>query len=75
MITYVGFQGPVTLNAVGTEYWSPTDSKFNGITCQDKGTHLLFTMQIRGKTKRVKVPLTYVSQVSEEDDEKKGKEE
>lgn len=66
MITFVSFQRPVTFVSVGTEYWSATDTKFKDVTCEDKGNHLLFTTTVQQRVRRVRVPLTNISQVTEE---------
>lgn len=80
MITSVTFHVPVVFVSVGTEHWSLVDSQLNGkscsgVTCTDKSTHMLFTVEVRGKRRRIRVPLTNIAQVTEEDEPKGGKEE
>lgn len=66
-VTFVGFHRPVVFTSTGTDYWSATDRKFSDVTCTDKGTHMLFMTTVQGKRRRIKVPLTNITQVSEED--------
>lgn len=66
MITFVSFQRPITIVSVGMDYWSATEERHKHITCEDKGNHLLFSTTVNAKQRRVKVPLTNISQVTEE---------
>lgn len=68
MITYVQFQRPVTITSIGQEFWSATEARHKDIACEDKGNHLLFSTTIAGKSRRVRVPLTNIAQVTEEGD-------
>lgn len=74
MITYVSFQRPVNILPEGTEYWSAGERRHEGITCTDKGNHLLFTLTTaKGVQRRIKVPLTNISSVTEEGEDKPTK--
>lgn len=66
VITFVAFRSPVNFTSVGLDSWSPTDRKCDGVTCQDKGTHLAFALTVQGKRRRIRVPLTNIGQVTEE---------
>lgn len=68
MIVSVVFQKPVVFVSVGTDYWSATNSAFNGVTCEDKGNHLRFVTTVKNKRRIIKVPLTNIAQVTEEED-------
>lgn len=68
-IKFVQFRSPVNFGSVGVEHWSATDTRSDGISVLDKGSHLQFTVIVRNKRRVVKVPLTNIGQVTLEEDE------
>ncbi len=74
MITFVSFMRPVNFSSVGVEYWSATENSHKGITCTDKGNHILFECVVQGKQRHVRVPLTNIAQVTLEPEPTRTKE-
>lgn len=66
MVTFVQFMRPVQLSQGGNDYWSTTERSLEGVTCEDKGNHMLFSSSVMGKPRRIRVPLTNIAFVVED---------
>lgn len=66
---HVSFMRPVALRGIGLDGWSRESRQCEGISCYDKGTHMLFCYETSKKKHRVRVPLPNIAYVHESDDD------